>query len=408
MALDDLTHRTGTTWVGKETAFNAGPATKLLLHGEEGCMAKSIVEQVPVNDERGNPFDFIAPTDGKTTGEAKLISLLRAPSTKLASGVTPSILIPQDHVFECLFGGKHVAGGLILAAGSDASTLKTVSGDDLRAPDGTILSVPISGVYERTRVSVSADTSLALGTAMSGIAATSAVVHNSWCYYPTRTNTKSLYVGHAQADESVSNYQWETYGGTGTLTMTLEPGKPVKWTADIKAARGRGPADYSLSTAIAALLETDGFFMSGALTCFRVIAATVRTHNPIHKIEITFQLGNYLKEELGGVNGFTAVGRNPVRPAAMVKVTQEPDAAVFSAFTAKSGFELWVDLTLGGDTSATGHFMTLDFRNLVMTASPDYEQVIEGARQGEYAFGARLNTVGTTDFALAPYVVALG
>jgi hypothetical protein len=412
MGLDDLTQRTGTTWVGKETAFNAGPATKLLLHGEEGCEVTVTTEQVPVLDERGNPYDFVTPTDGKTTGEAKLVSVFRAPLVKLIAAATPSIVNPQDHVFECLFGGKHVAAGFILAAGSTPTQLAVTPGDESRAPDGTILSVPIAGVYERARVSVAASGTLDVSHAISGTPATAAVVHNSYLYYPTRTNSKSLYVGHVQADESVTNWQWEAYGGTGTLTMTLEPGKPVKWTSDIKAARGQGPADYSLSQAFAALVETDGFFMSGALTCFRVVAATARVDNPIHKIEITFNLNNYLKTALSGrtSNGFTGVGRNPMRPAAVVKVTQEPDAAVFSAFTAKSAFELFIDLPLGSDTSASGHFMTLDFRRLVMMAAPDYKEAIEGARQGVYTFGAQLNvSAGTqTDLAIAPYVVATG
>jgi hypothetical protein len=408
--MDDLTARTIAIYVGKETAFNAGPSAKLRLHGDEGSFVKALHEMVENQDARPHPGDYVPPTKGRSTGESKLISSLRAPLTKLIAAASPATDIPQDHVFESVFGGKHVAAGLVLAAGSTTSILHVTSGDDLRAPDGTILSIPYNGVYYRRKVITSADGLLTLDRVLPGAPATGAVVHNSYLYYPTRTNTKSLYAGIVQADESVTTWQWENYAGAGNLSLTLDPGKLIKWTCDIKAARGQGPADYSLAQDVPALVETDPFFMSGATTLFQTQGTGTSVHAPIHKIEVSFTTNNYLKGEHGGTNNFTGVGRNPTRPFCTVKVTQEPDAAVFAAFVARTKFMLNLDVPLDLDTSVTGHFFNLSFARLCMNAGPDYEQVIEGARQGEYMFAGMLDNdcTATTDLATAVYRLALG
>ncbi len=372
MAQVDMVKRVGASYVHLETTFGQGDGSKVRFFPKEGSMIKPNVEPVKNEDERSTPFAHIQDRKGRHSCEVPLIFAAKAHAAILDVSGVVSAAMPTSIICKAIMGGQAAAaGGTIASSTTGSATLGAAEGANF--PRGTWGAFPYLGQWYPRRVTGLSSETVTFQHLMSGApTTTTGIAHNSMLFYPTWTNTQSLAVWHAQAHPSVTTYQWGGLGITGNLKIDITPGKEIIFTVDGKGADFQGPADLSLSVGVAADAETAPFFCNGAATVvLQAATATGFTHYPVQKIEVQFDCGNFHKEEYGGTQGITGVGRNPKTPFGTVKVTHFADLQLNTDYDAGTVYSLMFIQPLIGTSGATQRFFILDLPGMQPQLKPD-------------------------------------
>jgi hypothetical protein len=411
MTAVDISSRAASTFIGIESSFGSVP-TMTRCFPDTGSTLEIAQDNVQNPDERVRIKTALATIQGNKSCSAKLTAGLRVDGTQLlaaGSASTPWLGI----LLKALLGGEAAAAGSTIASAASGTSITVGAGHGARFKIGTWVAVDVAGTLEAARViNVSTDT-LTLRPALSGTPSASAIVVNSYTYFPTETNTQTLYLQHAKAQDATA-HKWSLGGLIGSLAISLPPGERATVEATLKGKTWSFPSDDTIAVTSAADTMAAPMVVRNAVTLIQAPATTTKTHYPMHGLEIGYpgDSGMVHVPELGGVEGATGAMRVGERPWGTVKLKLRADTQLHTWYAAQTTLSVVCMIPYGSGTSK--RFLVLDLPCCQITAVP--KPADEGGRLvQEVELQLMEDTTTTTsgltgtnlDCALAPMRLAL-
>jgi len=376
MAASDFFAKQGWTGVSLDSTFGT---TGTIQHAAVDPNASSITPAravIPIKDERTRPWYAVAPILGPKSATAKVAIHMRPPTARLANGVvgTDNYL---SVMLKAIMGGESRGEGSIVATGTSATVFVVDAGDGPQFTAGAWVAVDIGGTLEARRVTSVATDTVTVRPAFSAAPSIGAVVINSSTFYLTSTNTQSVTLQHAKANDT--NFSWTAVGGTGNVSFGFDTNKLVQAVFDLKFPRWTFGAIAAQSPAItvAEFSETLASHMlaNQAYTyLFPASVTTVPTHYPFEQggVEYSVACGNEHIMEMGGqLENAVGVVRMPDRDAHRIKTKVRADSQWEAVFTAGTLYSIMTIIPTGSGT--TKRFVVFDAPSCVLVEQPTYE-----------------------------------
>jgi len=276
-------------------------------------------------------------------------------------------------LMEALFGGQSVAAGSLVASAASATGFSVTATQGARFPAGQLCLVedPADGLVACRITSRSTD-AVTVWPELSTTPSVGAVIVNAPTWYPTRTNSKSLRVRIANAQDA--NYQWEFVGGTGGVEFKLSRGELASGDFALTFARYTGPSALSLSTANATDSMDSPLVCRNALVYLQDATDTNRVDYPVESMSVKVNLGNKHLETLsGGTEGMRAVARteglqDAVATAELTfRADRDADTTWFTDFTKLSCF-----IVIPVDTATGRRAIIFDLPRCIVKGVPKF------------------------------------
>jgi hypothetical protein len=360
------------------------------------------------------PFDAVTPAAGDKSGELSFGYYLMPPPSLLdEAGTLPTdATMPQRIPLRVLFGGESIPDVGTQAATPTSSTAFTVdSGDGANFPAGQVCAVYNStNGLEVAQVRSRSGDDLTLYPALSGTPGSNADVVQFVCYYPTRTNSRSMSVAGGGRNTS---RQYRFNGCTGSAVLKFERNMMAQMEVSLQAATYTGPSALSLAVTRS---EDAGVPLAvrNSVCWLQATSTTTRVDTPVDKIDIALNFGNvHLTSLTGTLEGKRAVARGENLTDSFAKITLEmPDNTdVFTWFEA--GTELnftWI--VRAGTAAARRHVVVMAPQCVIETRPEEFKgegnlrklRVVLRAKVSEQCAG----TLDNEELAQAPFILALG
>lgn len=402
MAQANTVSKTAKSWVGVESTFGTTPSMTAIFPATIPDVSGLVQDNVKVEDEHTRGFHHQKPIQGLESGEVKFACNLKPDTTQLLDGgsaATPWLGI----LLKAGLGGEASGAGTTGAAASTTTTLKLTSATGFAA--GTIIAAEVSNVLEVAKITTLSGTDATPWPSFTGAPEEGGVVANSYCYYPTQSNTQSLSFQHAKASGSTN--QWTANGCITGLEFKAERGQLLQVMVTLKAASHTGPSDQSLTASAATDGMSSAVVMRDAYCYVQTTATLTRTHHPLHSFSVKLNQGDVHLEELGGVEGKTGVMRVPQRPFGTVSLKFRGDTAADDTwYVGQSNLAVMIIVPIGSGN--TKRFVVFDCATCVVSAKPKFSD--EGGRmvtELELEMLEDATASATTDLSLAPFRVAL-
>lgn len=415
MAISDVVDASeiGASYISEETVTFGTAGTERRMHPVNKT-AKMVFTQAEIETARlrARPWDASDTERGFKSATGSFEYYLQPAPTVLNAGATADTdaNAPLRVLLRCLMGGESVAAGSDVVASPSptegGASVTNTQGD--RFPEGQIvlLTDPTAGLVP-ARILTRANDALTWWPNLSAAPATGADIVNSFTWYPTRTNTRSLSMAIANGQDA--NIQRRATGGTGTFKLMFPRDDCAKISFELAFASWTGPADLSLAITHAADPMADPIACRDAVLILQPIATTTRDNVAIDSIEFTLNLGLKHKETLtGGVEGRRGVVRSEKVSDAFCEfdvVTPYDSTWVtrWSEQTKLSGI-FYVPV----DTSTGRRVIGADLPRVVLVGKPDEIEGSDGLTKHKLHFRCLLDTStsGTLDneqLAQAPF-----
>lgn len=413
MSAVDISARAGASYLGIESTFGSAPSVTRCFP-DTGSTLVLTQANLPNNDERVRVKAHLKPVQGLKSGTATLKTKLRPDGTQLttgASAATPWLGV----ALKAGLGGEASGGGSTVQTSSTTTSLIVGTGHGSRFKIGTWIGVEVSGALEWARVvNVSTDT-LTLVPALSGTPTTSGVVVNSYCYFPTETNTQSLYFQHAKAQDSSAS-KYSLGGGLTGLKLTTQRGEYLSAEWSLQFVTWAAPTTDTVAVTTASDGMAAPVVMRNATTLLQAAATTsTKVHYPIEVLDVELPQNlamDYVKE-LGGVEGNVGVMRaGECRPWTKLKLTVRADSQLKTWYDAQTTLQFVLQVPAGSGT--TTRAVILDVPSCVIVAMTTPKESGGMWRQDVMLEGLEDTTTTTSgltgtnlDCALAPFRLAL-
>lgn len=410
----DLRH-IGAAYVSAETVGATNPfttGTELRLHPVEGSLDFERM-QAELNNNRlsARAWDARDPIKGLKSGTAKLECFLQPAPTVLgpAAVVDNAAATPTFTLLRAAFGDRVVAAGSDVATGTAAELDVTATQGD-RFPTGDIIAVVdgANGLVPCVVRERDGDT-LTVWPELSAAPGVGADVVNSWCFYPTRDNTRSFSLALASAASAARQYRFN--GGATGIEIKVERGELCKIAFDMKFATWAGPSALALSTAVVADPMADPIPARNAKAFLQPRATTTRNCYPIDAMTLKLAPGTSPIETLTcGVEGVRGVARTEglLETFCDFEVTFAADLDAESWWANRTALSfLFYAYT---DTVAGRRMVTLSAQNVIVVTPPKHQKGAGNLEKTTVTLRAKLVTyLGTPDveaLAEAPLVLA--
>lgn len=413
----DLRH-IGASYVSAETVGATNPfttGTELRLHPVEGSLDFERM-QAELNNNRlsARAWDARDPIKGLKSGTAKLECYLQPAATVLGpSAVVDSpASTPTFVLLRAAFGDRVVAAGSDVATGTSATAFDVTATQGANFPTGDIIAVVdgANGLVPCVVRQRNADT-LTVWPELSAAPAVGADVVNSWCFYPTRDNTRSFSLALASAASAGRQYRFN--GGATSIELKVERGELCKIAFDMKFATWAGPSALSLSTAVVADPMADPIPARNAKAFLQPPATTTRTCYPIDAMTLKLAPGtNHIESLTCNVEGVRGVARTEGLTETFcdfeVTFAADLDAETWWANRTALSFLFYAFV----DTAGGGRRMlVLSAQNCIVVNPPKNQKGAGNLEKTTVTLRAKLVTyAGTPDveaLAEAPLVLAL-
>jgi hypothetical protein len=272
-------------------------------------------------------------------GNVKFTYLLQ-PSTTVMG---PSSVVPTGAsepplwvLLKVLFGGQSVAPGMDVVASpsptSSGASVTPAGGANFPSGQLALIADTTDGLQPVVIRSRAVD-ALTWWPAMTGAPATGADVVCLPTWYMTRTNSKSLRMRIANAQDA--NYQWEFLGGTmPSLELKLAKGELAMADFDFVFAKHTGPSAQGLSRSSVADSMDTPLACRDAVCYIQASGTTTRVNYPIEAASVKWNLGNKHMETLSG-------GTEGIRGVARTEGLQDTQCMIELDFRADSNIESW-------------------------------------------------------------------
>jgi len=247
MAQQDVHAMTGATYTGVESTYGTTPSVTrtFVRSGGTISLAQTIIG---VDTMQNKLVRRDKSTRGYKSCSASFTCDAYIDNTRLTSATSASTTW-LGALLKAALGGESAAAGSTFAAGSSASSIVAATGHGARFPVGTVFLADVGDVPEVViSKSVSTDTITPLIN-LSASPTTGQDLINCHCYYLTDTNTQSVTLQHALAQDS--SHQWTLNGCAITgLTIDLSRDAHVAFGFSLSGSAHTGPSSQSISTAV--------------------------------------------------------------------------------------------------------------------------------------------------------------
>lgn len=407
----------GSCYVSEESSFAVTGTERRCYPVADSVEIGASQAELDRKNLRTRPFDALDPVKGFKDGTAKLSYYLQPASTVLnaAATVDTDAACPLAVIARCLFGGQSVFAGVVVAAGSGtASGFEcATAGHGSRVPVGQIVLVtdPTDGLIPARILTTTGDVCTFYPDA-SGLLADASAVLNTWTWYPSRTNTKSLSVALCAAQSS--SHQWRANGCTGTAEIKVERDGLAMMTADLKAATWTGPSALGLAITDAADPMQPPLSCRSAVLYLQAQGVTSRTNYAVDSFTAKLNFGlEHVATLTGGTEGKRAVAR-----AVGVTDTFAEIDITFGSLDATPDTTWWANRTeitamlllqIDG-LAGSRRCIVIDVPRAIVVGKPTYAKGSDGLVKTTIKLRAKLDdsTTQGTELAEAPFRLAIG
>lgn len=358
MASVDIIHGThlGAVVISEESSFGTtGTERRAFPVGDTlDVDVQQAVVEAPTLKIR--PFDPNAPVRGNKTCTAKVGYYLQPATTVLTAGATADTdaAAPLRILMRCILGGESVFAGSDVAAASSSSAFDVTAGHGSRFPEGQIILVDTAAnaTFAPARVLTRVTDALTCYPALSATPTVGGDIRNTYTWYVTRTNTKSLSLGLSSAQDS--SRQWRLQGLTGGVEFSFERNALAMATFDLKGASWAGPSALSISTSHAADTMAAPLACRSAVVFLQATTTTTRVAYSIDAFKVTVKPGNAHIESLTSTEGVRGVYRSEglLESFADIELTTPADSDHDTWWAAKTELtcmlSILVEVTGGG------------------------------------------------------------
>jgi hypothetical protein len=245
----------------------------------------------------------------------------------------------------------------------------------------------------------------------SGALADASAVVNLWCFYPSRTNTKSLSVAVCAAQDSA--HQMRFSGCTVSAEIKVERDGLASIMFDLKAANWTGPSSLSYSVADASDPMTAPLSCRNAVLYLQPQATTTRTNFKVDTFGAKLNFGNkHITTLTGGTEGKRAVARveGLTDTFAEIELTfAHSMTADTTWWAARSELTcmLWLSID---DSNSARRSIVIDVPRAIVIGKPKHAKGSDGLVKTTIKLRAKLDdsTTGGTELAEAPFRLAIG
>lgn len=359
---------------------------------------------------RACAWEVSDPVTGLKSVSGKFSYYLQVPSTVMNAAATPDTdaNAPLRLLLRCSLGGESIAAGTDVDTGSSSTAFSVTAGQGSRIPEGQLILVnDATSGFQACRVQSQSTDAITVWPALTGTPSSGDDVRNLMTFYPTPTNSRSVSVGLATAQDS--NEQWRALGCTLNVALKFERGALAMADFTFAGASWTGPDALSLSTAC----TTDP--MAAPLSCRNVLfylqppATTTRTVYAVDSVTVTLNTGmGHIESLAGGTEGRRAVHRTDglTGSFATIEVTAPYDSGVETWWQNRT--ELSMFMVIPYDASASSRrAIVVDVPSCRVIGKP---RVVKGAgnlSKMTFTLRAYLDG-GSGNLASAPFRLGLG
>jgi hypothetical protein len=406
----------GAAYVSEESAFGTTGTERRAAPVGDTVTTKASQVMVDAMQLSPIPFDARTPMPGDKSGEVGFSYYLQPPATLLTeAGTLPTDeTMPGRIPLRCIFGGESIPDlGTQAASPTSATAITVDSGDGVDFPAGQIVAVYTNGTVglEVAQVRSRSTDDLTLYPALSATPASNADVVQMVCYYPTRTNSKSMSVAFSGRN---TDRQYRFNGCTGTATLKFERNAMAMAEFNLQAATHAGPEALSLSVARSEDPAAAPLAVRNSICWLQACATTTRVDTAVDAVEIALNFGNiHLTSLTGTLEGKRAVhrGEGLTQSFATITLTMPDNADVFTWYAAQT--ELNFTFIVRAGTAAARRHVIVMAPQCVIESIPERMKgegnltklrVVLRAKVSEQCSG----TLNNEELAQAPFILALG
>lgn len=393
------------SFIGLESTFGTTP-TMTRMYPIAGTMTWELVQkEVENEDERVNKWDYLDPVRGTQDGTLKFDYAIRPNSAQLNTTTAPTTTHPLSQLCYAVFGGRQTNTGSNVGAGATTGSVPVDASS--RFAIGQWALFPLASGLEPGRITNISASSLIVFPALSAAPVSGSACVNMDNFFPSETDTNSLTIQHAKADDT--NLQWTFNGCVGDIEIKSERNDIVKLSANLKVASWV-TGSQSISTAVVADSMASPMVCKGATTILQAITNGTRTHYPIESFAVKCNFDNDFVPELGGVEGKTQafrVGGTRMFCEATVKFTADIAQADANWYN-QTKLQFTVMVPVGSGTSK--RWIVIDMPTCVPVNKPKSEDT-NGRWTHTVTLRGKINQIissPSTDLARSPFILAFG
>lgn len=361
-----------------------------------------------------NPWDYQNPVFGLKSSSGKFSHYLQPPATFNNTGATPDTdaAAPLRLLLRCALGGESIAAGSdVDGAGVSATAFSVTATQGARMPDGQLIAVAdATDGFQACAVRTRSTDALTVWPALTGTPAGGEDIANAMTFYPSVTNTRSVSLGLATAQNSAR--QWRVNGACiRGVTFKVARGELLAADFEFMGATWTGPSDLSLSVAQASDPMYAPLSTRGMLCYLQASATTTRTNLVIDSAEVKINTGLSLVESLtGGIEGKRAVMRTDGLNEAFCEVTLTAplDTNFESWWQARTALSLMLVVPFDAG-AAERRFVIFHVGSCVIVGKPKSAKGAANLDKVTFTVRSKRNatTTATTELAKAPFTIGL-
>lgn len=407
----------GSCYVSEESAFATTGTERRCFPIADSLDYEATQAELDRKNLRTRPFDALDPVKGFKDATVKVGHYLQPPPTVLLTGATvdTDANCPLAVFARCIFGAQSVFAGTTVATGTGAvAGFTTDTGHGSRFPVGQLCLVTdpdaAVGLVPARILTRTGDACTFYPSASGALADASAVV-NLWCFYPSRTNGRSLSVAVCAAQDA--SHQFRFTGCVGSAEIKVERDGLAQIMFDLKAANWTGPEALSLSVADASDPMAAPLACRNAVLYLQAQGTTTRTNYKVDSFSAKLNFGNkHLTTLTGGTEGKRAAFRADGLTDSFAEIDltfaldTTPDATWWAQRTELTCM-LWVYVD---DANNNRRSIVIDVPRSIVVGKPKHAKGADGLVKTTIKLRAKLDdsTTQGTELAEAPFRLGIG
>ena len=395
-------------FVGQETTYGTAASTAFARHIEGTLNATLSQTEIEHNAGSARLFQQFVTRQGLKSADSSVAFGIHAKPAfaKLDTSASPSTPY-LGKLLEAILGGEAKgAGSTVSGAGSTTTTVDVQAGHGSRFAVGTAIHVEVSSVYYPRVITAIATDTLTVWPELPSAPANGDDVINSYSYFLTESNTKSLTIEDTFTVPSAdaATVQRRLLGCTGGINFSIARDALATFGFDLKAASW----DYgslSLATTVGSETMGDPIPVTNGKIWLQEQGTSTDNQFFVASVQGTMNPGMTHLLTLGGVQGTSGVARMGGRDSAEFTVRARIDYDRYTQWSSQTLLRFFAAFPYGSGTSQRA--VCLHVNQVQLIGKP--AEVEEGGfLYYDLKFRPVLDTSYTLDTASAsPYVWSL-
>jgi hypothetical protein len=395
-------------FIGQETTYGTAASTAFARHIEGTLNATLSQTEIEHNAGSARLFQQFVTRQGLKSNDSSVAFGVHAKPafSKLDTGATPSTPY-LGKLLEAILGGEAKgAGSTVSGAGSSTTTVDVQTGHGTRFKVGTAIHVEVSSVYYPRVITGIATDTLTVWPELPSAPANGDDVINSYSYFLTESNTKSLTIEDTFTVPSAdaATVQRRLLGCTGGINFSIARDALATFGFDLKAASW----DYgtlSLATTVGSETMGDPIPVTNGKIWLQEQGVSTDNQFFVASMQGSMNPGMTHLLTLGGVQGTSGVARMGGRDSAEFTVRARIDYDRYTQWSSQMLLRFFAAFPYGSGTSQRA--VCLHVNQVQLIGKP--AEVEEGGfLYYDLKFRPVLDTSYTLDTASAsPYVWSL-